>query len=80
MPTQSQVDRLLAQGVASAQAGQREKAYDLLMDVIELDQRNELAWLWLSSVTDDAGDHDYESRNQLGTGSEDVEHPGTVLP
>ena len=47
---------MLAEGVASAQAGQRDKAYALLMDVIELDQHNELGWLWLSTVTDEPDD------------------------
>lgn len=47
---------MLAQGVAFAQAGQRIQAYNLLLDVIELDQYNELAWLWLSTVTDSLDD------------------------
>jgi hypothetical protein len=54
--TQAEVYRLLAQGVALAQAGQRAQAYHLLLDVVELDQRNEQAWLWLSTVTDDLND------------------------
>jgi hypothetical protein len=44
------MDRLLTRGVASAQAGQRAEAYNLLLDVIELDRHNEQAWLWLSTV------------------------------
>jgi hypothetical protein len=47
---------LLAEGVAAAQAGQRQRAYNLLLDAIELDRRNELAWLWLSTVTDSPED------------------------
>jgi hypothetical protein len=46
----------LAQGVEFAQAGQRLQAYKLLINVVELDQRNELAWLWLSTVTDNVDD------------------------
>jgi hypothetical protein len=53
---QSEADRLLAQAVASAQSGQREQAYNLLLDVVELDQYNEVAWLWLSNVTDNPDD------------------------
>lgn len=56
MSTQPEADRLLAQAVASAQSGQREQAYNLLLDVIELDQYNEVAWLWLSNVTDNPDD------------------------
>ena len=56
MPTQSEVNRLLAKGVASAKAGQRVEAYNLLLDVVELDRHNEQAWLWLSTLTDNIED------------------------
>jgi hypothetical protein len=56
VPTPDDANRLLAEGVAAAQAGQRQRAYNLLLDAIELDRRNELAWLWLSTVTDSSKD------------------------
>ncbi len=56
LSTESEVSRLLAQGVAFAQAGQRVQAYNVLLDVVELDQHNELAWLWLSTLTDNLDD------------------------
>jgi ribosomal protein L40E len=56
LPTRPEVNRLLAKGVESAKAGQRAEAYDLLLDVIELDRYNEQAWLWLSAVTDNIED------------------------
>lgn len=56
MPNRSDVIQLLAKGVASAKAGQRAEAYNLFLDVIELDQRNEQAWLWLSTVTENLED------------------------
>ena len=56
MSTQADAKRLLAQGVAAAKAGQRTQAYNLLLDAVELDQRSELAWLWLSAVTDNPDD------------------------
>lgn len=56
LSTQSEVDRLLTQGVASARAGQRAEAYNLLLDVVERDRHNEMAWLWLSTVTDSLED------------------------
>jgi ribosomal protein L40E len=46
----------LAEGTRLAQAGQRAQAYDVLLGVVELDQRNEQAWLWLSTLTDDVED------------------------
>jgi hypothetical protein len=42
--------------VTSAKTGQREQAYHILLDVIELDRYNETAWLWLSTVTDSPDD------------------------
>ncbi len=46
------LDDLLSQGIAAAKAGQREQARDLLMQVVQQDQYNEKAWLWLSGVVD----------------------------
>jgi hypothetical protein len=56
LPTRPEVNRLLAKGVASAKAGQRTEAYNIFLDVIELDRHNELAWLWLSTVTENPED------------------------
>ncbi len=44
---------LLEQGIGAAQAGRRANARTLLMQVIETDERNEQAWLWLAGVMDD---------------------------
>jgi hypothetical protein len=43
---------LLQQGIAAARAGKREEARALLMQVVEGDERNEQAWLWLAGVVD----------------------------
>lgn len=48
----SHVSRLLSQGIAAARAKQRRRAGEYLMKVIELDEGNEQAWLWLSGVMD----------------------------
>jgi tetratricopeptide (TPR) repeat protein len=53
MPT---TEELLQQGIAAARAGQREEARTLLMQVVEADERNEQAWLWLAGVVDDPED------------------------
>ncbi len=49
-------EELLRQGIDAARSGQRDTARALLMRVVEADERNELAWLWLSAVVDDPED------------------------
>src|SRR5512147_896000 len=44
---------LLQEGIAAARTGQREEARALLMQVVEADERNETAWMWLAGVLDD---------------------------
>jgi tetratricopeptide (TPR) repeat protein len=46
------ITELLRRGVAAAKAGRREEARQILLHVVELDERNEQAWLWLSGVVD----------------------------
>jgi len=46
------VSDLLQQGIVAARAGRREEARALLMQVVEGDERNEQAWLWLAGVVD----------------------------
>ena len=48
----SHVSRLLNQGIAAAKVKQRRRAREYLMKVVELDESNEQAWLWLSGVVD----------------------------
>lgn len=43
----------LSDAMAAARAGRREEARVLLMRVLETDERNTQAWLWLSGVVDD---------------------------
>ncbi len=47
---------LLEQGIAAVRAGRREEARDILTRLVEVDERNEQAWLWLSGVLDDPED------------------------
>ncbi|MEN9936789.1 MAG: hypothetical protein RLZZ387_3368, partial [Chloroflexota bacterium] len=44
---------LLHQGIAAAQAGNREEARALLMRLVETDEHSEQGWLWLAGVLDD---------------------------
>lgn len=47
---------LLQQGIAAARAGRKPEARQLLMQVVEADERSEQGWLWLSGVVDDPND------------------------
>ncbi|HSJ57212.1 MAG TPA: tetratricopeptide repeat protein [Anaerolineae bacterium] len=49
-------EELLRQGIAAAREGRKAEALRILMQVTELDDRNERAWLWLSQVVDSAED------------------------
>jgi len=46
------IDDLLQQGIAVFKTGQKTEARDLLLQVVEQDERNEMAWLWLSGAVD----------------------------
>jgi tetratricopeptide (TPR) repeat protein len=45
-------NELLQRGIAAAKAGQNEQARRALLQVLELDERNEQAWLWLSGLVE----------------------------
>jgi tetratricopeptide (TPR) repeat protein len=47
------LDRVLQEGIAAARGGQKERARELLLQVIGQDEEVEAAWLWLSGVVDD---------------------------
>jgi tetratricopeptide (TPR) repeat protein len=51
-----QVSEWLRDGIAAAKIGRRDEARELLLRVIEANERSEQAWLWLSGVVD--GDQD----------------------
>jgi hypothetical protein len=46
----SAIASLMKAGIAAAKEGRVEEARELLYQVIDLDERNEKAWLWLSEV------------------------------
>lgn len=46
------IETRLERGIEAAKAGENERARDILVHVIELDQYNERAWLWLSAVVE----------------------------
>jgi len=47
---------LLQQGIAAARSGQRALARQLFVRVIQADQYNDEAWVWLAGVVDDPAD------------------------
>jgi Flp pilus assembly protein TadD len=56
---------LLQQGIALARAGRREEARTILLQVVEQDERNESAWLWLSGLVDTDDDKAIALENVL---------------
>jgi tetratricopeptide (TPR) repeat protein len=53
---QLDLDEQLLNGIAAAREGRRAEARAILMDVVEREERNEQAWLWLAGVMDDPAD------------------------
>jgi tetratricopeptide (TPR) repeat protein len=49
----SDLARLLREGISAARAGQKDRAREVLLQVIAQDEGVEAAWLWLSGVVDD---------------------------
>ena len=56
---------LLEEGIAAAKAGQKEQARQCLMRVVEADETNEQAWLWLSGVVESLEDRQVCLENVL---------------
>lgn len=48
----SDLSSLLKQGIQAIKAGQKQQARELLLQVTEIDERNEQAWLWLSAAVE----------------------------
>lgn len=45
-------DKILADGIAAAQAGNRAQARILLQFAVEIDKQSEAGWLWLASISE----------------------------
>lgn len=54
--TSSEPQQLLQAGIDAVKRGQKERARELLLQVVEADEHNEYAWLWLSAVVDTLAD------------------------
>ena len=46
-------NQLLQEAITAARSGRRKEAYDLLVQLVQADEANEAAWLWLSGVAED---------------------------
>ena len=68
----SQVELLLERGIEAAEAGEDRRARDIFIHVIELDQYNEDAWLWLSSVVTSPNDRIVCLENVLAINPDNV--------
>lgn len=66
-------EKLLQEGIAAAKAGKRDAARTALMQVVEVDERNERAWLWLAGVVDDPADQRVCLENVLDLNPENTQ-------
>ena len=57
--------RMLYEGAVAVREGRHADAQGLLLQVIERDEQNELAWLWLSGAMDDPTDQQVALENVL---------------
>ena len=64
-PESGSTGDLLRAGISAAKAGHREHARALLMEVVERDEGNAKAWLWLSGVVDSLDDREVCLENVL---------------
>ncbi|PDW01892.1 hypothetical protein [Candidatus Viridilinea mediisalina] len=62
---QDQMAELLYEGALALQQGQTERARELLLRLVEMDENNEDAWLWLSGAVDDVEDQRTALENVL---------------
>jgi Tfp pilus assembly protein PilF len=62
---EEQIQEWLYDGVLALLQGDKEAAQELLMQVVEIDERHEQAWLWLSGAVDDIEDRQVALENVL---------------
>src|SRR6266508_4877700 len=56
---------VLQRAIRAARAGQREEARDLLLNIVDVDPQNEMAWMWLSGLVDSLEDRIIACENVL---------------
>jgi hypothetical protein len=60
-----EIARMLYEGAVAVREGRHADGQGLLLEVIERDEQNELAWLWLSGAMDDPADQQVALENVL---------------
>jgi Tfp pilus assembly protein PilF len=65
MATQEEMAEWLYDGAIALRQGNKERALELLMQVVEADEENEAAWLWLSGAVDELEDQQIALENVL---------------
>jgi hypothetical protein len=60
-----QIAEWLYDGVMALIRGDKDTARDLLLQVVEADEQNEEAWLWLSGAVDDPEDQQVALENVI---------------
>ncbi len=65
MATQEELAEWLYDGAVALRQGDKERALELLMLVVEADEENEAAWLWLSGAVDELDDQQIALENVL---------------
>ncbi|MFP4436038.1 MAG: hypothetical protein ACLFVO_02220 [Chloroflexaceae bacterium] len=65
MATQEEIAEWLYDGAVALRQGNKERALELLMLVVEADEENEAAWLWLSGAVDELDDQQIALENVL---------------
>ena len=63
--TDAHIAQLLYDGAIAVTEGRKTDAQGLLLQIIEMDERNEQAWLWLSGAMDDPADQQIALENVL---------------
>jgi tetratricopeptide (TPR) repeat protein len=74
-----EVEYQLQEGITAVKNGDREQARLLLLKVVEEDEENEAAWLWLSSVVEDEADRRACLENVLALNPDNAAARRTLL-
>jgi len=67
-----QLAQMLYDGAVAVQQGDLERARELLLQVVEYDEENAEAWLWLSGAVEDLEDQQTALENVLALDPDNV--------
>lgn len=72
MTDREQLAEWLYDGAVALRQGDKERALELLMRVVEADEENEAAWLWLSGAVEELEDQQIALENVLAINPENT--------